>query len=39
MPKTDLRLVRFGSAHALTRDGFGGPYTEIQVLDSRDPAA
>lgn len=38
MNTTRLRLVSFGSAKALTRDLLTGPYTEINVFDSRDPA-
>jgi hypothetical protein len=38
MTPTKLRLVSFGSALTLTRDLLSGPYTEINVFDSRDPA-
>jgi hypothetical protein len=37
MTPTILLRVAVGAASTLTRDGLGGPYMEIQVLDSRDP--
>jgi hypothetical protein len=32
-----LTRLTLGAAHALTRDGFGGLYTEVHANDSRQP--
>lgn len=39
MKTTLLTRVSFGSAKALTRDGFQGDYTELRVNDSLYPPA
>ena len=35
---TTLRLVAFGSAKALTRDGLDGPFLEMGIIKSRTVA-
>ena len=39
MKTTVLKLVSFGSAKALTRDGMGTRYNEVHIADSLWPAA
>lgn len=34
-----LRLVRFGAARILTRDGMPGDYNEVHIADSLYPPA
>lgn len=38
MTTPKLRLVSFGSARALTRDGTLGPFIELNMKPSRVPA-
>ncbi len=38
MTTPKLRLVSFGSARTLTRDGEFGPYWELLIVPSRTPA-
>lgn len=38
MTTPKLRLVNFGSAKVLTRDGEEGPYLELMFVKSRTPA-
>lgn len=38
MKMKTLRLVSFGDARALTRDGEVGPYLELMIIQSRTPA-
>ncbi|MFW2345727.1 MAG: hypothetical protein ACN4EU_10520 [Brevundimonas mediterranea] len=39
MKTTTLRLVSFGSARALTRDGMGTEFNEVKIADSLYPPA
>jgi hypothetical protein len=37
MKTQTLRLISFGSARALTRDGEDGPHFELMIVKSRTP--
>ena len=39
MKNLKLRLVSFGSAKTLTRDGIPGDYNEVHIADSLYPPA